>query len=96
MNAGVNIVYPIKGKSFPITDPALPKLNSAYITASFSTTCDGGPYKVEWGFDKTSLGSGKYYDQMSVQLVWKLPGGKHIFWVKTDKCGKEQVPFTVG
>lgn len=39
MNAGVNIVYPIKGKSYPVTDPAVAKIKSAYITASFSTTC---------------------------------------------------------
>ncbi|MBN2536480.1 MAG: hypothetical protein JXB88_26585 [Spirochaetales bacterium] len=96
MNAGVNIVYPIKGKSFPVIDPAVTKLKSAYITASFSTTCDGGGHKVEWGFDNTSLGSGQFYDQMSVQLVWKLPEGKHTFWVKTGRCGKEEVPFIVG
>jgi len=37
MNAPVNIVYPIHGEAFPKIDPR-PKLESAYVTFSFSVT----------------------------------------------------------
>ena len=92
----VNIVYPINGGSYPITDPAPGSLRSAYITASFGVTCTGGPWDVKWGFDTTTIGSTKIYDQMSEQQVWKLPGGSHVFWVNASKCGKEEVKFSVG
>jgi hypothetical protein len=91
----VNIVYPINGASYPITNPPPGGLKSAYFTASFSVTCSGD-HGVEWGFDRTSaLGSVKFYDQISVQFVHKLPGGGHIFWVKSD-CGKNEVKFKIG
>lgn len=37
----VNVVYPINGGTYPIMGPATGPLNAAYITASFSTTCQG-------------------------------------------------------
>src|SRR5512135_2743596 len=77
----VNIVYPINGATYPITDPGPGALKSAYFTSSFSVTCAGGPHKVQWGFDKMKpLGTSSFYDQTSVQFVHKLPGGAHLFW----------------
>jgi hypothetical protein len=90
----VNIVYPIDGAKYPITDPAC-KVKSAYFTASFSTTCGGGPRKVKWGVDGTTLGNARFYDQFSAQFTWKLPAGTHVFWVESD-CGKNQVKFEIG
>jgi hypothetical protein len=91
----VNIVYPINGASYPITDPAPGALKSAYFTTSFSVTC-GGDHKVQWGFDGSpALGSSTFYDQTSVQFVHKLPGGSHLFWVKSD-CGENRVKFRIG
>jgi len=89
----VNIVYPIQGGIYPITDPAF-KHKSAYLSASFSTTCVGGPHHVKWGFDKDSLGEATFYDQLSAQFTWKLPAGSHVFWVESD-CGKGQVEFKI-
>ena len=92
----VNIVYPINGATYPITDPAPGPLKSAYFTASFSVTCGGGPRTVKWGFDgAAALGSAKFYDQTSIQFVHKLPGGNHVFWVKSD-CGENRVKFRIG
>lgn len=91
----VTIVYPISGASYPITDPAPGPLRSAYFTASFSVTCQGD-HKVEWGFDGTTVGNEIFYDQTSVQQVYKLPGGKHLFWVKAGKCGGKEVRFAIG
>ena len=92
----VNIVYPIDGESYPITDPAPGRLSSAYITVSFSVTCGGGSHKVEWGFDRSgALGSATFYDQISVQFVYKLLGGSHVFWVKSN-CGSDAVKFIIG
>lgn len=92
----VNIVYPIDGASYPITDPAPGGLKSAYIPASFSVTCEAD-HKVNWGFDDVTkpLGNTVFYDQISMQFVYKLPGGVHVFWVVSD-CGKNQVKFTIG
>ena len=91
----VNIVYPINGATYPIMDPPPGGVKSAYITASFGVTCAGGAHGVEWGFDGTSLETEKFYDQTSVQLVHKLPGGTHVFWVKSD-CGEDRVKFNIG
>lgn len=91
----VNIVYPIDGSTVPITGPNPGSLNSAYFTVSFGATCGGGPFDVEWGFDGSVLNSAKAYDQISVQQVWKLSGGKHILYVKAD-CGEQKVRFAVG
>lgn len=94
--APVNIVYPISGGTYPITDPAPGPLHSAYFTSSFSVTCAGGAHKVEWGFDAApAVGQATFYDQMSAQLVHKLPGGIHLFWVKAD-CGSKEVRFRIG
>jgi len=91
----VNIVYPINGASYPITDPAAGRLRSAYFTASFSVTCPGD-HQVKWGFDNApAVGSSMFYDQTSVQFVHKLPGGSHIFWVKSN-CGENKVKFKIG
>ena len=89
----VNIVYPIDGGNYPITDPDC-KVQSAYLTASFGTTCAGGPHDVKWGFDNTGLGSAQFYDQFSAQFTWKLPAGSHTFWVASS-CGDAKVGFTV-
>lgn len=94
--APVNIVYPINGGTYPITGPAVGPLNSAYFTSSFSVTCDGGPHSVQWGFDgNPALGSSVFYDQTSVQFVYKLGGGGHLFWVNSD-CGTSRVKFNIG
>jgi hypothetical protein len=92
----VNIVYPIDGGTYPITDPGPGVLRSAYFTSSFSVTCSGGPHKVEWGFDRMApVGSSTFYDMTSVQFVEKLPGGTHVFWVKSD-CAENRVKFRLG
>ena len=73
---GVNIVYPIHGSTYPITDPGPGGLKSAYFASSFSVKCRGGPGTVEWGFNASAaLGSARFYDQTSMQFVHKLPGG---------------------
>lgn len=92
----VNIVYPINGATYPITDPAPGALKSAYFTSSFSVTCAGGAHKVQWGFDNLKpVGSSSFYDQTSIQFVHKLPGGSHLFWVKAD-CAENRVKFNLG
>jgi len=93
--APVNIVYPINGGVYPITNPAPGVLSSAYFTSSFSVTCQGGQHTVKWGFDTTTVGSATFYDQLSAQFVHKLPGGTHLFWVTSD-CGDSQVKFDIG
>lgn len=93
--APVNIVYPVHGATYPITDPAPGALHSMYFTSSFGVTCPGGQNTVEWGFDSTTVGTATYYDMFSAQFVHKLPGGTHVFWVKTN-CGSEAVKFNVG
>jgi len=93
--APVNIVYPINGAKYPITDPAPGALHSAYFTASFSVTCSGD-HTVEWGFDAApAIGKSLFYDQTSVQFVHKLAGGNHTFWVRAN-CGKSEVKFRIG
>lgn len=93
--APVNIVYPIDGGTYPITDPPPGALDSAYFTSSFSVTCPGGPRTVKWGFDSTTVGSASFYDMFSAQFVHKLPGGTHVFWV-TSSCGDSRVKFDIG
>ncbi len=96
---GVNIVYPIHGATYPITDPGPGGLKSAYFASSFSVTCGGGPRQVKWGFDgSASLGAASFYDEVSVQFVHKLPGGTHVFYVISE-CGKVprgEVKFRIG
>jgi hypothetical protein len=82
-NAPVNIVYPINNGSY-----------QNYFTSSFGATCSGGQHTAEWGFDNTTVGTGTYYDQISVQFSHKLPTGSHVFWVKTS-CGVDRVVFNV-
>jgi hypothetical protein len=92
----VNIVYPINGATYPITDPGPGVLKSSYFTSSFSVTCGGGAHKVQWGFDSSSpVGTATFYDQTSIQFVHKLPGGTHVFWVKAD-CAENRVKFGIG
>jgi hypothetical protein len=93
--APVNIVYPIDGATYPITDPAPGALFSHYFTSSFSVTCEGD-HVVKWGFDGTAVGSATFYDQLSAQFVYKLPGGVHTFWVDAGNCGNSQVRFRIG
>jgi len=96
-SAAVNIVYPIDGGTYPIADPAPGALNSTYFTTSFSVTCSGGGHGVKWGVDKIQLGQARFYDQLSEQQVWKLPGGKHVFWVDAGRrCGVQRVRFKIG
>ena len=91
----VNIVYPISGGVYPITNPAPGPLDSAYFTSSFSVTCSGD-HTVEWGFDNgPAVGSATFYDQFSGQFVHKLGGGNHVFWV-TSSCGDSKVRFRIG
>lgn len=89
----VNIVYPIDGATYPITDPYC-KVKSAYFVASFSVTCDGD-HDVIWGFDGNTLGKVSFYDQFSGQFTYKLPSGKHVFQVTSD-CGDAKVAFVIG
>lgn len=95
MQVEVNIVYPINGGTYPLTDPGPGKLSSAYVPFSFSTTCSGGGHQVEWGVDGDTLGQAQFYDQLSSQFVWKLTGGRHVFWVRSS-CGENRVEFQVG
>ena len=102
-NAPVNIVYPIQGGTYPITDPAATSLSSAYIALSFSATRGGGPYIACWTVDDDNLGEARFYDEVSVQQVWKLPGGKHRFYVEIRQPGtagtvlaSDDVTFVVG
>lgn len=44
--------------------------------------------------DSQTLGKATSYDCFSAQLVWKLPVGKHEFWVKGDS-GSDSVTFEV-
>jgi hypothetical protein len=91
----VNIVYPINGGTYPITDPAPGALFSHYFTSSFSVTCQGD-HSVEWGYDANPpVGSATFYDQFSAQFVHKLPGGTHTFWVRSN-CGSDSVKFRIG
>ena len=94
--APVNIVYPIDGGTYPITDPAPGVLSSHYFTSSFSVTCGGGGHVVKWGFDSTTVGTATFYDMFSAQFVHKLPGGNHTFWVDAGNCGNSQVRFRIG
>ncbi len=95
-SAAVNIVYPIDGRTYPIADPGPGVLQSAYFTTSFSVTCGGGGRGVKWGVNNTQLGQAKFYDQLSEQQGWKLPGGKHVFWVNAGRCGSQKVRFKIG
>ena len=95
VNANINIVYPIAGETYPRTDPT-GRCQSSYFTASFSTSYGGGGFAVKWGFNKETLGSGEFYDQMSAQFVWKLPEGKHTFWVVSSICERKEVEFFIG
>lgn len=93
MNAPVNIVYPIQNESFPKTDSQSTP-NSANVAFNFSVTKSGGSYNVEWGVDNQTLGQATYYDMFSTQFIWKLPSGKHEFWVRGDS-GSDSVTFNV-
>jgi hypothetical protein len=93
----VNIVYPIDGEKYPKANYGSSEceVESAYFAASFSVTCKGGSHSVEWGFDDDKIGEAHFYDEISVQLTWKLPKGKHKFWVQSD-CGEAEVIFGIG
>jgi len=91
----VSIVYPVDGAAYPISDPAPGSLSSTYFTASFSVTCEGD-HQVEWGFDGAAVGQALFYDMISAQQVWKLPGGKHEFFVNAGRCRGDSVVFAIG
>ncbi len=94
----VNIVYPIDGISYPITDLDPGKHRYANFTASFSVTCQGD-HKVEWGFKgddgSQTVGGASFIDQISVQFVHQLNRGDYGFWVKSD-CDEKFVKFKIG
>jgi len=101
-NAPVNIVYPIDGETYPKINPAA-SFASAYIALSFSATRAGGPYIACWTLDSDDLGEARFYDEISVQQVWKLPVGKHRFCVEVRQPGtagtihaSDEVNFIVG
>lgn len=91
----VNIVYPIDGATYPAVDPPVGGVSSAYVTASFGTTCADSDFTVEWGFDSTSVGQARFRDEFSAQFTYKLSGGSHVFWVRSG-CGENKVKFNVG
>jgi len=59
------------------------------------SVAQGGSDDVEWGIDDLALGKTKYYDMISVQFIFKLPGGKHTFGVKSGGMSKT-VKFKIG
>ena len=92
----VTIVYPMEGAAYRAMEPAPGEVDASYFTASFSVTCAGGPHLVEWGFGSEVIGSASFYEQMSTQQVWKLPRGRHRFWVNAGPdCGRERVKFWI-
>jgi hypothetical protein len=92
----VQIIYPLNGMKYPITDPPPGKLRSAYVPISFGVINTGGPHTVQWGFDEAPIiGKLKCYNQATVQQVYKLRGGVHTFWVKTNN-GQSAVKFKIG
>ena len=95
MQSPVNIVYPINGGTYPKVNPMPGKLSSTYMAFSFSTTCEGGPAQVEWGVDGDTHGQARFYDEHSTQYVYKMPPGRHVFWVRSS-CGENKVEFQVG
>jgi hypothetical protein len=92
----IQIIYPLNGMTYPITDPPPAKLRSAYIPISFGIINTGGPRVIQWGFDRLpAIGTLKCYNQATVQQVYKLPGGAHTFWVKTSGSSSI-VKFKIG
>ena len=90
MAVPVNIVYPIKGGSYPVSGGS----GGAYVTFSFGITCQGGVHMAEWGVDNNTHGKAEFYDMYSAQYVMKLPAGTHVFWVRAS-CGQDKVQFQV-
>lgn len=88
----VNIVYPIDGEAYPVVSPGA---HAEYFASSFGATCPGGPYIATWGFDNTTQGKARFYDEISVQFTHKLPSGTHSFWVEIPKCGRDLVKFEI-
>ena len=89
----VNIVYPIHGETYPKVDGGC-RINSAYFAVSFSVTCSGD-HTVKWGFDGNGIAEAPFYDEISIQFVWKLATGSHTFFVSSD-CGENEVKFEIG
>lgn len=79
----VNIAYPINGSTV-----------ANYFKSSFTATCPGGQYTVQWYLDSTLVGSGTFYDTAGVHFSHKLPAGGHTLIVKSS-CGVDSVKFTV-
>ena len=92
----IKIVYPIPGETYPKCDPHS-KVKSAYFTASFSMTKSGGPYTVKWWFDgaRRPLGTATFYDEISCQFTYKLPAGRHVFYVQSG-TETAKTPFIIG
>ena len=82
-NAPVNIAYPINGAT--VTN---------YFYSSFTTTCQGGSYSVEWYLDGNLIGKGTFYDTAGVHFAQKLPTGWHTLKVVSN-CGQDGVQFYV-
>lgn len=66
---------------------------SSFFSASLSD--HSGEGDVVWGVDKHTLGRGNLFNSKSTQLVWKLPEGRHTFWVESRDCGKKEVEFFI-
>ncbi len=82
-NVPVNIAHPINGS-----------VVNNYFHSSFTTTCAGGNYNVDWYLDNTILGSAAFYDSESVDFDFKAPSGWHVLTV-VSTCGKDSVKFYV-
>jgi|CXWL01.1.fsa_nt_gi membrane carboxypeptidase/penicillin-binding protein PbpC len=82
-NAPVNIAHPVSGS-----------VVTNYFHSSFTTTCPGGSYKVEWYLDNNLLGNSAFYDSEAVDFDFKAPTGWHVLTV-VSSCGKDSVRFYV-
>ena len=93
----ISILYPHDGGTYPAADVAPPRnVKSAYVTVNFGAKYPGGPNALRWGFDARSrpLGNVRFFDETSLQFVYRLPKGAHTFWVK---CGEKtsQIEFKI-
>ena len=96
--AEVTIIYPFDGAKHPKAFPGPHQIDSYYLPISFAVTCEGRPHNVKWGInDNEELGNASFYDQITVQQIFKLPVGGHFIRVETDdrSCGSQVFKFQV-
>ena len=96
--ADVHIIYPFDGASHPKIFPGPSKIDSYYLPISIAVTCEGGPHRVNWKIDDEELGSASFYDQITVQQIFKVGVGGHVFRVETDDqrlCGSKVIKLLV-